>query len=51
MIYETPAWLLAFSVARGVHGTEPGVDAREVGLSSEEYEEILEEPRLTTAQT
>ena len=35
MIYETPAWLLAFSVGRGVHGTEPGVDAREVGLQGE----------------
>ena len=32
MIYETPAWLLAFSVGKGVRGTEPGVDAREVGL-------------------
>lgn len=35
MIYETPSWLLAFSVGRGVHGTEPGVDAREVGLQGE----------------
>ena len=35
MIYETPAWLLAFSVGRGVHGTEPGVDAREVGLQDD----------------
>ncbi|MBO7067077.1 MAG: peptidoglycan editing factor PgeF [Bacteroidaceae bacterium] len=32
MIYDTPSWLLAFSVGRGVHGTEPGTDAREVGL-------------------
>lgn len=38
MIYETPAWLLAFSVGRGVHGTEPGVDAREVGLQGETLE-------------
>ena len=38
MIYETPAWLLAFSVGRGVHGTEPGVDAREVGLQGESLE-------------
>lgn len=35
MIYDTPAWLLAFSVGKGVHGTEPGVDAREVGLQGE----------------
>lgn len=35
MIYETPSWLLAFSVGRGVHGTEPGVDARETGLQGE----------------
>ena len=35
MIYETPSWLLAFSVGKGVHGTEPGVDAREVGLQGE----------------
>lgn len=38
MIYETPAWLLAFSVGRGVHGTESGVDAREVGLQGETLE-------------
>ena len=38
MIYETPAWLLAFSVGKGVHGTEPGVDAREVGLQGESIE-------------
>lgn len=35
MIYETPAWLLAFSVGKGVRGTEPGVDAREVGLQGD----------------
>lgn len=35
MIYETPSWLLAFSVGRGIHGTEPGIDAREVGLQGE----------------
>ena len=35
MIYETPSWLLVFSVGKGVHGTEPGVDAREVGLQGE----------------
>ena len=35
MIYETPAWLLAFSVGTGVRGTEPGVDAREVGLQGD----------------
>ena len=35
MIYETPAWLLAFSVGKGVHGTEPGVDAREAGLQGD----------------
>ena len=35
MIYETPSWLLAFSVGKGVHGTEPGVDAREVGVQGE----------------
>ena len=38
MIYETPAWLLAFSVGKGVHGTESGVDAREVGLKGESLE-------------
>ena len=38
MIYETPAWLLAFSVGKGVHGTEPGVDARETGLLGSEIE-------------
>ena len=38
MIYKTPAWLLAFSVGKGVHGTEPGVDAREVGLQGETLE-------------
>ena len=38
MIYETPAWLLAFSVGKSVHGTEPGVDAREVGLQGESLE-------------
>ncbi len=50
MIYETPAWLLAFSVGRGVHGTEPGVDAREVGLQGETLEirpEHLMIPRQT----
>lgn len=50
MIYETPAWLLAFSVGRGVHGTEPGVDAREVGLQGETLEigpEKLMIPRQT----
>lgn len=35
MIYETPAWLLAFSVGKGVRGTEPGVDARETGLQGD----------------
>lgn len=35
MIYPTPSWLLAFSVGKGVHGTEPGVDARQTGLSGE----------------
>ena len=35
MIYETPSWLLAFSVGKGVHGTEPGIDARQTGLSGE----------------
>ncbi|MBR4644541.1 MAG: peptidoglycan editing factor PgeF [Bacteroidaceae bacterium] len=35
MIYETPSWLLAFSVGRGVHGTEPGTDARETGLQGD----------------
>lgn len=35
MIYKTPSWLLAFSVGKGVHGTEPGVDARETGLQGE----------------
>lgn len=35
MIYETPSWLLAFSVGRGVHGTESGTDARETGLQGD----------------
>ncbi len=35
MIYPTPSWLLAFSVGKGVHGTEPGIDARQTGLSGE----------------
>ena len=35
MIYETPSWLLAFSVGKGVHGTEPGIDARQTGLCGE----------------
>ena len=35
MIYPTPSWLLAFSVGKGVHGTEPGVDARQTGLSGD----------------
>ena len=35
MIYPTPSWLLAFSVGKGVHGTEPGVDARQTGLCGE----------------
>ena len=35
MIYPTPSWLIAFSVGKGVHGTEPGVDARQTGLSSD----------------
>jgi len=35
MIYPTPTWLLAFSVGKGVHGTEPGIDARQTGLSGE----------------
>jgi hypothetical protein len=35
MIYPTPSWLLAFSVGKGVHGTEPGIDARQTGLCGE----------------
>lgn len=35
MIYDTPSWLTAFSVGKGVHGTEPGTDARETGLQGE----------------
>ena len=35
MIYPTPSWLLAFSAGKGVHGTEPGIDARQTGLSGE----------------
>ena len=35
MIYPTPSWLLAFSAGKGVHGTEPGIDARLTGLSGE----------------
>ena len=35
MIYPTPSWLLAFSVGKGVHGTEPGIDARQTGISGE----------------
>ena len=35
MIYSTPSWLLAFSVGKGVHGTEPGIDARQTGLCGE----------------
>ena len=35
MIYDTPSWLTAFSLGKGVHGTEPGTDARETGLQGE----------------
>ena len=35
MIYDTPSWLTAFSLGKGVHGTEPGTDARETGLKGE----------------
>lgn len=35
MIYPTPSWLFAFSVGKGVQGTEPGVDARQTGLCGE----------------
>ena len=35
MIYDTPSWLTAFSLGKGVHGTEPGTDARETGLRGE----------------
>lgn len=35
MIYPTPSWLLAFSAGKGVHGTEPSIDARQTGLSGE----------------
>ena len=35
MIYPTPSWLLAFSVGKGVHGTEPSIDARQTGLCGE----------------
>ncbi len=35
MIYPTPSWLLAFSAGKGVHGTEPGIDARQTGLSGD----------------